>query len=136
MGVCRYASPHVDVMRTTPSIVSRIGSVPRSAGARRPRAHPDKDKEKEDEQIRRPHDWLTRMPYFALAYGNKAESERGMVTTVHGRSRGALRHLATWVQAAGLVYVIGFGMVLLGAVIALPVLGVLELVSWMAGLMR
>ena len=41
-----------------------------------------------------------------------------------------------WVQAVGLVYVIGFGMVLLGAAVVLPVLGVIELVSWIAGLMR
>ena len=59
-----------------------------------------------------------------------------MVTTVHERPRGALRHLWTWVQAVGLVYVVGFGMVLLGAAVVLPVLGVIELVSWIAGLMR
>jgi hypothetical protein len=59
-----------------------------------------------------------------------------MVTTVHERPPGTLRHLWTWVQAVGLVYVIGFGMVLLGAAVVLPVLGVIELVSWIAGLMR
>jgi hypothetical protein len=59
-----------------------------------------------------------------------------MVTTVHEQPGGALRHLWTWVQAVGLVYVIGFGMVLLGAAVVLPVLGVIELVSWIAGLMR
>jgi hypothetical protein len=59
-----------------------------------------------------------------------------MVTTVHEQPRGALTHLWTWVQAAGLVYVIGFGMVLLGAAVVLPILGVIELVSWIAGLMR
>ena len=58
-----------------------------------------------------------------------------MVTTVQQRPR-ALRHLSTWLQAIGLVYVIGFGMVLLGAAVVLPVLGVIELVSWIAGLMR
>jgi hypothetical protein len=59
-----------------------------------------------------------------------------MLTTVHEHQRGALRHLRTWVQAAGLVYAIGFGMVLLGAAVVLPVLGVIELVSSIAGLMR
>ena len=59
-----------------------------------------------------------------------------MVMTVHELPRGALRHLWTWVQAAGLVYVVGFGMVLLGAAVVLSVLGVIELVSWIAGLMR
>ena len=59
-----------------------------------------------------------------------------MVTTVHERPRGALRHLWTGVQAIGLVYVIGFGMVLLGAAVVLPVLRVIELVSWIAGLKR
>jgi len=59
-----------------------------------------------------------------------------MVTTVREQPRGALRHLWTEVQAIGLVYVIGFGMVLLGAAVVLPVLGIIELVSWIAGLMR
>ncbi len=59
-----------------------------------------------------------------------------MVTTVRTEPRRALRHLSTWVQAVGLVYVIGFGIVLLGAAVVLPVLGVIELVSWIAGLMR
>lgn len=59
-----------------------------------------------------------------------------MVTTVHEQRRGALRHLWTWAQAVGLVHVIGFGMVLLVAAVALPVLGVIALVSWIAGLMR
>ena len=59
-----------------------------------------------------------------------------MVTTVRTEPRRALRHLSTWAQAVGLVYVIGFGMVLLGAAVVLPVLGVIELVSWIAGLMR
>ena len=59
-----------------------------------------------------------------------------MVTTVRTEPRRALRHLSTWVQAVGLVYVIGFGMVLLGTAVVLPVLGVIELVSWIAGLMR
>ena len=47
-----------------------------------------------------------------------------------------MRHLSTWAQAIGLVYVIGFGMVLLGGAIALPVLGAIELLDWIAGLMR
>ena len=59
-----------------------------------------------------------------------------MVTTVRERPHGALRHLWTWVQAVGLVYAIGFGMVLVGAAVVLPVLGIIELVSWIAGLMR
>ena len=59
-----------------------------------------------------------------------------MVTTVQERPRGALGHLSTWLQAIGLVYVIGFGIGLLGAAVVLPVLGVIELVSWIAGLMR
>ena len=58
-----------------------------------------------------------------------------MVTTVQQGPR-ALRHLSTWLQAVGLVYAIGFGMVLLGAAVVLPVLGAIELVSWIAGLMR
>jgi hypothetical protein len=59
-----------------------------------------------------------------------------MVTTVCEQRGGTLRHLWTWVRAAGLVYVIGLGMVLLGAAVVLPVLGVIELVSWIAGLMQ
>jgi hypothetical protein len=59
-----------------------------------------------------------------------------MVTTVHTEQHRALRHLWTWLQAAGLVYAIGFGMVLLGAAVVLPILGAIELVSWIAGLMR
>ena len=59
-----------------------------------------------------------------------------MVTTVHEQPRRALRHLLTWVQAVGLVYAIGFGMVLLGATVALTARGAIELVSWIAGLMR
>lgn len=58
------------------------------------------------------------------------------MTTVRERPHGALGHLSTWVQAVGLVYAIGFGMVVLGAAAVLPVLGVIELVSWIAGLMR
>jgi hypothetical protein len=58
-----------------------------------------------------------------------------MVTTVQQGPR-ALRHLLTWLQAVGLVYAIGFGMVLLGAAVVLPILGAIELVSWIAGLMR
>jgi len=59
-----------------------------------------------------------------------------MVTTARTEPRRLLRHLSTWAQAVGLVYVIGFGMVLLGGAVVLPVLGVVELVSWIAGLMR
>ena len=59
-----------------------------------------------------------------------------MVTTVREGPRAFVGHLWTWVQAVGLVYVIGFGMVLLGATMALTVRGAIELVSWIAGLMR
>ena len=59
-----------------------------------------------------------------------------MATTVHGQPRGALAHLWTWLQAAGPVYVIGFGMVLFGAAVVLPIFGLIELVSWNAGLVR
>ena len=41
-----------------------------------------------------------------------------MVTTVRTEPRRALRHISTWAQAVGLVYVIGFGMVLLSAAVA------------------
>lgn len=58
-----------------------------------------------------------------------------MVTTVREEPRGFLRHLSTWVQAVGLVYVVGFGMVLFGATVALTIRGVIEVVSWVAGLM-
>lgn len=37
-----------------------------------------------------------------------------MVTTVREGRREFVEHLWTWVQAVGLVYVIGFGIVLLG----------------------
>lgn len=57
-----------------------------------------------------------------------------MVTTVRERPREFVEHLWTWVQAVGLVYVIGFGIVLLGATVALAVRGAIELVSWMARL--
>ena len=59
-----------------------------------------------------------------------------MMTTVHEQPSGVLRHFWTWVQAAGLVYVIALGMVLLGATVALTARGVIELLSWIAGLMR
>ena len=61
-----------------------------------------------------------------------------MVTTVQVQvgPRGFVGHLWTWVQAVGLVYVVGFGMVLLGASVALVVRGAIELVSWIAGLAR
>ena len=57
-----------------------------------------------------------------------------MVTTVHAEPRTALGHLTTWVQAVGLVYVVGAGMVLLGATVAVAIRGAIELVSWIAGL--
>jgi hypothetical protein len=56
------------------------------------------------------------------------------VTTVHEQRLAALKLLAT--HAAGLAYVVSFGIVLLGAAVVLPVLGVVELVSWVAGLLR
>ena len=59
-----------------------------------------------------------------------------MVTRGHERPLGPLKHLATWAHATSLAYVVGFGMVLLGAAIVLPVLGLIELVSWVAGLVR
>ena len=59
-----------------------------------------------------------------------------MVTTVHDAPRGFVRHLWTWVQAIALVYLIGFAMVLLAAAIALPVRGAVELLSWVAALIR
>ena len=59
-----------------------------------------------------------------------------MVTTVYEQRGGALRILWTWVQAVGLVYVIALGFGLLGAAVVLPVLGVIELVSWIAGLIQ
>ena len=59
-----------------------------------------------------------------------------MVTTVYAGPRGFVGHLWSWVQAAGLVYVVGFGMVLLGSSVTLVVRGAIELVSWIAGLVR
>ena len=59
-----------------------------------------------------------------------------MVTTVHEAPRRFVRHLWTWVQAVALVYLIAFGIVLLGAAVALPVRGAMELLSWVAGLIR
>ena len=59
-----------------------------------------------------------------------------MVTTVHEGPRGFAGHLWTLVQAVGLVYVIGFGMVLLSASVGLVVRGAIELASWIAGLVR
>jgi hypothetical protein len=57
-----------------------------------------------------------------------------MVTTVYEQRGGTLQNLCTWVQAAGLVYLIVLGVGLLGAAVVLPVLGVIELVSWVAAL--
>jgi hypothetical protein len=59
-----------------------------------------------------------------------------MLTTVHEAPRGFVGHLWTWVQAIALVYLIGFAMVLLGAAIALPVRGAIEVLSWVAALTR
>ena len=59
-----------------------------------------------------------------------------MATTVHQEPRGSLQHLSTWVQAIGLVYLVGFGMVVFGAAVDHTFRGAIELVSWIAGLMR
>ena len=59
-----------------------------------------------------------------------------MVTTVREQPRAAVKHLTTWVQAVGLVYLIALGIVLLGITVALTARGAIELVSWMAGLVR
>ena len=59
-----------------------------------------------------------------------------MVTTIHAAPRGFARHLWTWVQAIALVYLIGFAIALLGVAIALPVRGAVELLSWVAALIR
>lgn len=59
-----------------------------------------------------------------------------MTTTAHERPRGFGTHLWTWVQAVGLVYLIGFAMVLFGAAVALGIRGVIELIALIAGLMR
>jgi hypothetical protein len=59
-----------------------------------------------------------------------------MLTTVHQEPRRFVGHLWTWVQAIALVYVIAFGMVLLSATVALTVRGAIELLSWIAGLVR
>ena len=59
-----------------------------------------------------------------------------METTAHAAPRGFARHLWTWVQAAALVYLIGFAIALLGAAIALPVRGAVELLSWIAASIR
>ena len=59
-----------------------------------------------------------------------------MVTTVHEGARGFVGHLWTWIQAITLVYLIGFAMVLLGAAVALPVRGAMELLSWVTALIR
>ena len=59
-----------------------------------------------------------------------------MATTVHEEPRGALRHVSALVQAIGLVYVVGFGMVAFGAAADLTLRGATELVSWIAGSIR
>jgi hypothetical protein len=59
-----------------------------------------------------------------------------MVTTVPAAPRGFVRHLWTWVQAIALVYLIGLAIAFLGAAIALPVRGAIELLSWVATLIR
>jgi hypothetical protein len=58
-----------------------------------------------------------------------------MVTMVHNERRRTGRHLSTWLQAAGLVYAIGFGMALVGAAVELVGRGAISLVSWIAGFM-
>jgi hypothetical protein len=59
-----------------------------------------------------------------------------MATTVHHEPRGARRHVSALVQAIGLVYLVGFGMVTFGAAVDLTLRGATELLSWIAGLMR
>jgi hypothetical protein len=60
-----------------------------------------------------------------------------MVTIAgHIGSRGPRWHLRTWLQATALVYVAAFVVLLLGAGVALMVRGLIELVSWTAGLLR
>jgi hypothetical protein len=59
-----------------------------------------------------------------------------MVTTVHGGRRRALTYLSRWLQAIGLVYLVVFGFVLLGAAVTLTARGTAELMSWIAGLVR
>jgi hypothetical protein len=49
---------------------------------------------------------------------------------------GALKHASTLGQAMGLVYLVGLGMVLCGAAVDLTARGAIELLSWIAGLMR
>ncbi len=58
-----------------------------------------------------------------------------MATTVPAPRR-FIGHLWTWVQASILVYLIGFGIVLLGAAVALLVRGVMEVTSWVAETIR
>ena len=59
-----------------------------------------------------------------------------MATTVHEEPRGTLRQVAALVQAMGLVYVVGLGMVAFGAAVDLTLRGATELVSWIAGLIQ
>ena len=59
-----------------------------------------------------------------------------MATTVHEEPRGALRHVSVLVQAIGLVYVVGSGMVAFGAAVDLTLRAATELVAWIAGLIR
>jgi hypothetical protein len=59
-----------------------------------------------------------------------------MATAVYEGRRGLLKHLSTWLQAIGLVYLIGSGMVFLGAIVGLIVREPIELMPWIAGLMR
>ena len=60
----------------------------------------------------------------------------GMATTIHQEPRGVLKHVFTLVQAIGLVYLIGLGMVLFGVAVELTARGAIELVSWIAELTR
>ena len=52
------------------------------------------------------------------------------------RSRGFAGHLWTWVQAVVLVYLIAFAVVLLGSVVTVFVRGAIEVLSWVATLIR
>lgn len=50
--------------------------------------------------------------------------------------RRALKHLVTWLQAAALVPLLAFAILLLGVPVALMARGAIELVSWIVGSMR
>jgi hypothetical protein len=80
-------------------------------------------------------DSLRRTHVVAEGEEHEREGELEMVRTVRNEPRGALNHLWTWVQAAALVYVIVFGLVLLGAAVTLTARGAIDLVFWIAGVM-